>query len=157
MKQDGCQTVMDEYELRSRSNSKQASFFILSHIKHKVLHFSFNKYSFRSSESYSSRLKTSMSAAFSDLESLKDPLEDDVVWVVDRRLLRHVLDLHLGLFLMALLFLFLLLLLLPLLFVLLLPVPALAIFLEVNEEKLSKSLQNSKLDQREPCHCCSKM
>lgn len=81
----------------------------------------------------------------SDLERLKDPLKEDEVWVVDGGLLCHVLNLHLGLLLAALLFLpllLLLLLLLPLLLlVLLLSVPALAVLLQASEKELSKSVQ----------------
>lgn len=70
------------------------------------------------------------------LESLKDPLEEDVVGVVDLRLLCHILDLHLGLLVLLtglrLLLLRLLLLLLgSLLLTLLLAVSAAAIFLEI--------------------------
>lgn len=84
------------------------------------------------------------------LESLKDPLEEDVVRIVDLRLFCDVLDFHLGLLLLLLPLLLLLLLLLPfvttlllllllrllllllspLLFAALLAVPALAVFLE---------------------------
>lgn len=43
------------------------------------------------------------SKARAHLESLKDPLEEDVVGVIDLRLLRHVLDLHLRLLVLVLL------------------------------------------------------
>lgn len=87
----------------------------------------------------------------SHLESLKDPLKEDEVGVVDGGLLRHIFNLHLGLLLAALLFLpllLLLLLLLPLLLlVLLLSVPALAVLLQASEKELSKSVQKKKINE----------